>query len=189
MCIVVVVWFFTSQSTAMVMSERSVHLTTLFSWVSLTKQLTNTLCSFSHLKQTTNLLESVEGRRMTIEIISWSISMKIWDWVGIELLTPGSAVRQVSAARHFTYCVMQPVDKILFVSFTLSLLVVTFVIWADNLCKQFSSRSGRTKCRSGSGSKRFDTRIVFLKDLLKNINFEKKQTTIKAWKITQHAMS
>ena len=36
------VWFFTSQSTAMVMSGRSVHLTTLFSWASLTKLLTST---------------------------------------------------------------------------------------------------------------------------------------------------
>ena len=33
-----------SQSTAMVMSGWPVHLTTLFSWASLTKQLTSTLC-------------------------------------------------------------------------------------------------------------------------------------------------
>ena len=31
------VWFLTSQSTTKVMSGRSVHLTTLFSWASLTK--------------------------------------------------------------------------------------------------------------------------------------------------------
>ena len=30
---------------------------------------------------------------MTVEIISWSISRKVWDRAGIELATPGSAVR------------------------------------------------------------------------------------------------
>ena len=35
------VWCFTSQSTAMAMSGWLVHLTTLFSWASLTKHLTN----------------------------------------------------------------------------------------------------------------------------------------------------
>ena len=29
---------------------------------------------------------------MTIEIISCSISTKVWDWAGIELTTPGSTV-------------------------------------------------------------------------------------------------
>ena len=43
------VWFFTSQSTAMVMSGWSVHLTTLFSWASLAKRLTSTLCTYFHL--------------------------------------------------------------------------------------------------------------------------------------------
>ena len=36
----------------------------------------------------------------------------------------------------------------------------------DNLCKQFGPRSGPTKCQSWSGSKLFDTLIVFLKDFL-----------------------
>ena len=40
---------FTSQSTAMVMSGGSVHLTTLFSQASLTKWLTSTLCTYFHL--------------------------------------------------------------------------------------------------------------------------------------------
>ena len=35
-----------SKSTAMVMAGRSVHLTTLFSWASLNKQLTSTSCSY-----------------------------------------------------------------------------------------------------------------------------------------------
>ena len=34
--------------------------------------------------------DSAEGRRMTVEIISWSISTKVWDRAGIELATPGS---------------------------------------------------------------------------------------------------
>ena len=36
---------------------------------------------------------------------------------------------------------------------------------ADNLCKQFGSRSRLTDCRSWSGSKLFDTLIVFLRKL------------------------
>ena len=47
---------------------------------------------------------------MTIEIISKSISMKVWDQAGIKLLTPGSAVRLVSVARQVTDCAMQPSD-------------------------------------------------------------------------------
>ena len=39
---------------------------------------------------------------MTVEIISWSISTKVWDRAGIKLATPGSAVRHVSVARHVT---------------------------------------------------------------------------------------
>ena len=38
-----------SKSTAMVMSGRSVHLTTLFSWASLSMQLTSTLCTYFRL--------------------------------------------------------------------------------------------------------------------------------------------
>ena len=33
---------------------------------------------------------------MTIEIISQSMSMKVWDWAGIELANPGSTVRHVT---------------------------------------------------------------------------------------------
>ena len=45
---------------------------------------------------------------MTVEIISRSISTKVWDLAGIELGTPGSAVRLASVARHVTDCDMQP---------------------------------------------------------------------------------
>ena len=45
---------------------------------------------------------------MTVEIISWSISTKVWDRVGIELATPGSAVRFASVAKHVTDCATRP---------------------------------------------------------------------------------
>ena len=45
---------------------------------------------------------------MTKEIISWSISTKVWDQAGIELATPGSAVRLASVARHVTNCATRP---------------------------------------------------------------------------------
>ena len=41
---------------------------------------------------------------MTVEIVSWSISTKVWDRAGIELATPESAVRLASVARHATDC-------------------------------------------------------------------------------------
>ena len=34
--------------------------------------------------------------------------MKVWDQAEIELMTPGSAVRPVSAARHITNCATWP---------------------------------------------------------------------------------
>ena len=45
--------------------------------------------------------------RMTVEIISQSISTKVWDQAGIEPATPGSAVRLASVARHVTDCAMR----------------------------------------------------------------------------------
>ena len=45
---------------------------------------------------------------MTVEIISWSISTKVWYRAGIELATPGSAVRLASVATHVTDCAMLP---------------------------------------------------------------------------------
>ena len=101
-------WFFTSQSTTLAMLGWSVHLTTLFSWASLTNQLTSTSCTYFHLQLTTTLLESVDGRRMTVEIISWSFSSKVWDWAGIKLVTPGSSARHISAAWHVSNCAMRP---------------------------------------------------------------------------------
>ena len=37
---------------------------------------------------------------MTVEIISCSISTKVWDWAGVELATPGSAVGHTSVVRN-----------------------------------------------------------------------------------------
>ena len=45
---------------------------------------------------------------MTVEIISWSISTKVWDKAGIKLRTPWAAVRQASVARHLSDCAMPP---------------------------------------------------------------------------------
>ena len=45
---------------------------------------------------------------MTVEIISWSISTKVWYRAGIKLATPGSAVRHASVARHVTDCATRP---------------------------------------------------------------------------------
>ena len=42
-----------------------------------------------------------------------------------------------------------------------------------SLCKQFGTRSGLTSCRAGSGSKLFDTLMVFLKEFLEEVGFEK----------------
>ena len=48
---------------------------------------------------------------MTVEIISRSISTKVWDRGGIELATPGIAVRHASVARHVTDCATRPGKK------------------------------------------------------------------------------
>ena len=96
-------------STAMVIAGRSVHLTTLFpgqAWVSGLP----VICAhtFACNWQQPFLNKSAEGRRMTVEIISWSISTKVWYRAGIKLATPGSAVRHASVARHVTDCPTLP---------------------------------------------------------------------------------
>ena len=59
---------------------------------------------------------------MTIEIISYSISTKVWDQTRIEHATPGS-VRHESVARHITDCAMRP-GVVVVMLFLLLLLVV-----------------------------------------------------------------
>ena len=58
-------------------------------------------------------------------------------------------------------------------------LAIGNLLFADNICKQFRSRSGLTFCLSLSGSKLFSTLIVFLKEHFEKVNFEKtsQQTT------------
>ena len=97
------------KSTAMVIAGRLVHLTTLFPGQAWTSSLPVLRAhTFACNWQQPFLNDSAEGRRMTIEIISWSISTKVWDRAGIELATPGSAVRLASVARHVTDCATRP---------------------------------------------------------------------------------
>ena len=78
------------KSTAMVIAGRSVHLTTLFSWASLTKHLTHTFaCNW----QQPFLEDSEEGRRMTIRkygigpgsnsrtVLKRTVSLRRFYWV------------------------------------------------------------------------------------------------------------
>ena len=83
---------------------------------------------------------------------------------------------------------LAPMDSFVY---TLTLSVLWRLLSsADNLCKQFGTTSGLTKCRSWSGFKLFDTLLVVLKECFEKVNFENsQQTTTKAWKITQHAKS
>ena len=97
------------KSTAMVIAGRSVHLTTLFPGQAWTSGLPVIRAhTFACNWQQPFLNESAEGGRMTVEIISWSIATKVWDRTGIELATPGSAVRHASVARHVTVCATRP---------------------------------------------------------------------------------
>ena len=45
---------------------------------------------------------------MAVEIISWSISTKVWGQARIKLATHGSAVRHVPAVKHVTNRAMGP---------------------------------------------------------------------------------
>ena len=64
-----------------------------------------------------------------------------------------------------------------------SLLLVSS---ADNLCRQFGSRSGPTIRLAWSGPKLFDTMMVFSKEFFEIADFEKKrQGTKKVCKISQ----
>ena len=67
---------------------------------------------------------------MTVEMISCSIFTKVWDWAEIELATPRSAVRQVSAARHVNYCATRP-GQVLKVELVLEGLIRQIWEWRD----------------------------------------------------------
>ena len=76
---------------------------------------------------------------MTVEIISRSISTKVWGRAGIELATPGSAVRHTSVARHVTDCAMRPGIRDLWrsisnpLSYTVNNRVKSFLVYQTRL--------------------------------------------------------
>ena len=72
-------------------------------------------------------------------------------------------------------------------SFRYSLIVLS----ADTVCKQLGTRSGPTFCRAWSGSKLFDTLMVFPNEFFekKKNDFEKNQQTTKTCTSTQNANS
>ena len=57
-----------------------------------------------------------------------------------------------------------------------------FLSSADNLCKQFVPRTGPTKCWALSGSKLFDTLIVFLKEFFGKLILKKSRRLRKVCK-------
>ena len=60
---------------------------------------------------------------MIVEIISGSASTKIWDQAGIELATPGSAVRLASVARHVNDCAMRPGQYVKIEKFNIKIIL------------------------------------------------------------------
>ena len=48
---------------------------------------------------------------MAVEIISWSISTKLWDQAQIELATPGSTIRHVTDCAKRPYFYFNQIDK------------------------------------------------------------------------------
>ena len=52
--------------------------------------------------------------------------------------------------------------------------ICTQVLSAENLCKPFGPKAGRTFCRTCSGSKLSETVIVFLNSILKKLFLRKK---------------
>ena len=116
----------------MVMAGRSVHLTTFFSWVSLS-EFTSTSCTYFACNwQQSFLNDYAVGRRITVEIISISISTIVWDWAGIDLATPGPAARLASVARQVTDSATQPSNSYMPSWFKLN----------DFICFTFSGQSG-----------------------------------------------
>ena len=54
--------------------------------------------------------------------------MKVWDRAGIELATPGSAVRLTSVARHVTDCATRPGCSVFNVCQSNTLTVIIHVV-------------------------------------------------------------
>ena len=101
-----------------------------FSLASLNKQLTsNRAHTFACNWQQPFMNDSAEGRRTTVEIISWSISTQVWDWAGTEPATPGPAVSPASVTRQITDRAtrsgLHPFDG-------WNMLLLLFVFWYEN---------------------------------------------------------
>ena len=76
---------------------------------------------------------------MTVEIISWSISTKVRYRVGIELATPGSAVRHASVARQLPTALRGPVVKVSALKLTHSQILhkalrALLSLWVSHRC-------------------------------------------------------
>ena len=93
------------------------------------------------------LNKSAEGRRMTVEIISWSISTKVWYRAWIELATPGSAVRHASVARHVTDCATRPGVLYAWITVTSFINCLKCCYFEDQWICPDSSRHTSTKWR------------------------------------------
>ena len=134
------------KSTAMVMAGRSVHLGTLFpgqAWTSSYPVLH--AHTFACNWQQPFLNDSAEGRRMNIEIISWSISTKEWDRAGIKLATPGSAVRLASVARHVTDSIKHYQCQTVWIQIRTNNLSV--LIWLQTVCKGYQQMTKVAACK------------------------------------------
>ena len=86
----------------------------------------------------------------------------------------------------FQSCMVLGKNDILY---TVTLMYGTKSLWDprvllsfDNLYKKSGPRSGPTKCRAWSGSKLFDTLMVFLKEFKKKQILKKKSADDKKWK-------
>ena len=55
--------------------------------------------------------------------------MKVWDRAGIELATPGYAVRRASVVRHVTDCATRPGSS----GCTVALCVIYLVLWHSKI--------------------------------------------------------
>ena len=90
------------------------------------------------------------GHCGTVSSPNHTISTKVWDRAGIELATPGSAVRLASVARHVTDCATRPGNVCRNKWFESKL------IWVQTVCKGYQ----QTTKVSASRKLLHDTDIV-----------------------------
>ena len=111
----------------------------------------------------------------SFDVIAWGIFLELWPFNGV----PWGIFLELWSfdVIPWGYVPLPSVLQRLYIRsyITLCLLVSS----TDNICKQFGLRSGPTKCRAWSGSKLFDTLMVFLKEFFKKADSEKNQQTTK----------